>query len=149
MALGTSVFAERDGKILLLKRAMGEATGAWYLPGGAVDPGETPEIGAVRELLEEAALVPDGELEQIGFATMKLYGTEMLIAFFACVCSKGDVKISDEHSDWRWMDPVEFRERYFNDEVIAKVAAAQPRFERVMRGNQQNIDRYLKQRSSS
>ena len=43
-ALAAVVYAERDGQILLLKRAAGSAlAGQWFLPGGAVDPGELPE----------------------------------------------------------------------------------------------------------
>lgn len=34
----------------------------WGLPGGEIEPGETPEEGAARELLEESALVADGPL---------------------------------------------------------------------------------------
>jgi ADP-ribose pyrophosphatase YjhB (NUDIX family) len=44
--LSAAVFAQRDGKILILKRAVGEATGGWYLPGGAVEAGEDIEAGA-------------------------------------------------------------------------------------------------------
>lgn len=43
-ALSAVVYAERDGKILLLKRAPGSAlAGQWFLPGGAADDGELPE----------------------------------------------------------------------------------------------------------
>ena len=45
--LSAVVYAERDGQILLLKRAEGSAlAGQWFLPGGAVDPGERPEEAA-------------------------------------------------------------------------------------------------------
>jgi 8-oxo-dGTP diphosphatase len=52
--LSSAVFVQRHGNILILKRAGGEGTGGWYLPGGAVDAGETVEESARRELLEEA-----------------------------------------------------------------------------------------------
>ena len=45
-ALVSVVYAERDGKILLLKRSGGALSGEWFLPGGAVDPGELPEDAA-------------------------------------------------------------------------------------------------------
>ena len=42
----------RDGRVLMVRhRQEGEAY--WCLPGGALDPGETPEEGALRELREE------------------------------------------------------------------------------------------------
>jgi ADP-ribose pyrophosphatase YjhB (NUDIX family) len=47
-----AVFNER-GEILLQKRS---DNGFWSMPGGAVDPGESVEQGAIREVLEETGL---------------------------------------------------------------------------------------------
>jgi 8-oxo-dGTP diphosphatase len=35
----------------------------WCLPGGHVDPGEDPQVAALRELHEETGLKPDSDLE--------------------------------------------------------------------------------------
>jgi 8-oxo-dGTP diphosphatase len=40
----------RDSKILLIKR---RDIPVWVLPGGGIDPGESPEIAACREMEEE------------------------------------------------------------------------------------------------
>jgi len=49
--------------VVLTRRAMGlrKHGGQWALPGGGLDPGETPETAALRELREEVglALPPD------------------------------------------------------------------------------------------
>lgn len=50
----TSVIPVRDGKVLLQRRA---DTGQWGYPGGYLEPGETPEESAKRELLEETGLI--------------------------------------------------------------------------------------------
>lgn len=56
MTLGVriAVFDEAGG-VLLVKHTYLKG---WYLPGGGVDPGETLEQAAIRELREEAGIVP-------------------------------------------------------------------------------------------
>lgn len=44
---------DRTGRVLLVKQTAGPFSGAWLLPGGTVEPNETVEGGAQRELLEE------------------------------------------------------------------------------------------------
>ena len=44
------VVTDSEGRVLLQKR---EDFRLWSLPGGKIEPGETPEVAAVRELLEE------------------------------------------------------------------------------------------------
>src|SRR5262245_21378803 len=104
-ALSAAVFAERDGQILLLKRAGGAMTGGWYLPGGAVDAGETVEEAARRELFEESGLTPSGPLSCVAVAHMHVYGYESLQVTYAAECAAGEVVLSHEHSAARWIDP--------------------------------------------
>ena len=144
--LSAAVYAERDGQILLLKRAGGELSGAWYLPGGAVDEGETPEEAARRELLEEAGLTPSGPLILIGLTPMHVYGTNSIQVTYACECADGEVAISHEHSGWRWMAASEFRSRYFSDEIIAAADASEARIGAIVRGVRDNLDEYLSRR---
>jgi 8-oxo-dGTP pyrophosphatase MutT (NUDIX family) len=65
VAAGLAVRAADTGRLLMLQRAIADgdpAGGMWEFPGGKLDPGETPEIAAVREWQEETGqLVPDGE----------------------------------------------------------------------------------------
>ena len=44
----------RDGRVLAARRTFpAEAAGRWELPGGKVEPGETPDEALVREIAEE------------------------------------------------------------------------------------------------
>lgn len=145
-AMGTSVYAERDGGILLLKRAVGAMTGNWYLPGGALDPGETLEQCAVRELHEESGLGPDGPLDLIGLIQMPIYGHETFIATYACACPKGDVVLSHEHSDHQWIPATRYRSEFFDEDNVARIETANERVGRIVRGIQRDLDTYLKRR---
>ncbi|MEU8517323.1 NUDIX domain-containing protein [Kitasatospora sp. NPDC048722] len=51
-AARTAVLAE-DGSVFLLRSDNSEVGVHWTMPGGGLDPGETPREGAVRELREE------------------------------------------------------------------------------------------------
>lgn len=47
---------ERNGKVLLMRRATQPGMGLWCMPGGYVDRGEVVEEAAAREVLEETGL---------------------------------------------------------------------------------------------
>ena len=44
---------DRDGRVLMARHSEGDL---WLLPGGAVEPAETPADAAVREMFEETGL---------------------------------------------------------------------------------------------
>ncbi|HET6615726.1 MAG TPA: NUDIX hydrolase [Dehalococcoidia bacterium] len=145
----TGVYAQRDGKILILKRAMGDFVGGWYLPGGAVDDGEDDlEAAARRELFEESGLTPTGPLTLIGTQVMPFYGVPTIDVVFACDCVDGDVVLSDEHSAFRWIDAHEYAERYFKDEYIAAVETRDARAATIMRRIRVDIERYIAWRAA-
>ena len=52
LRVGAYAVVERDGAVLLA-RWVGSAPPRWTLPGGGLDHGEDPRVGAVREVEEE------------------------------------------------------------------------------------------------
>ena len=55
--VAVGVLRAPDGRVLLAERKPGkDAAGFWELPGGQVDPGESPVQAATRELLEEVGV---------------------------------------------------------------------------------------------
>jgi hypothetical protein len=53
LAVGDSAVIDPDGRLLMVRRA---DNGMWAMPGGALEVGETPAEGVVREVLEETGV---------------------------------------------------------------------------------------------
>ncbi len=54
--VAAAVLVEREGKILLVRRANEPQRGKWSLPAGFIDAGEDPKAAAAREVFEETGL---------------------------------------------------------------------------------------------
>jgi len=141
--LATAVYAERDGKVLMLKRASGAMSGQWFLPGGALDRDELPEVGARRELVEESGLDIIGELELVGAYPLWVYGGDALMLSYRGQVSDGEVVLSHEHTDARWVDPVDQRNE-LSDQLIDALSAGDPRVGDLVRHIRTDLDRYLR-----
>ena len=100
------LLSDRDGRVLMLQRAADDdiLPGAWELPGGGIDPGESPVQAAARELREEVGVTLE-EVELADWGTFRRAGGRCT-AFFAGDCAAGDCapELSHEHDDWRWVE---------------------------------------------
>jgi 8-oxo-dGTP diphosphatase len=102
----TAAILVNDGMLLIAKRrAMARLPNLWDLPGGKVEPDETPEECLKRELIEEFG-IEIRVLEQVGTSTYTYdFDTVELLAFRAD-WEKGDFH-SKDHQEIRWAFPHE------------------------------------------
>lgn len=99
-----STICRIDGKIVLLKRAIGPSRGKWVFPGGFVDRGESVEDAAIRETKEEVNLdVKIGELVNV-YSTTNL--PTVLIVYTGEVVG-GSLSARDEALEVRTFTPSE------------------------------------------
>ncbi len=89
--------AEKDGKILLCKRAIEPRRGYWTVPAGFMELGESLAEGAARETLEEAcAEIEIGHL----FASIDVVDAGQVHIFFTGTL-KGGYGVGEESTDVR------------------------------------------------
>lgn len=103
---GVSVLPFREGSVLLQRQYRYPVRSwQWELPGGFVDPGETPEEAAVRELAEETGYQVK-KLHPLGPFYPSFGSTNEKIWLFAAECGEasgtdreaGEVIVLDEMS---------------------------------------------------
>ncbi|MGB2694155.1 MAG: NUDIX domain-containing protein [Dehalococcoidia bacterium] len=133
----------RSDEILIMKRAVGSVSGAWYWPGGGLEEDESPEDGIRREIREEAGLeVNNLRLFRI-WHTRQPDGTPALALSYTCDVPPGTEPVLNfEHSEHRWIAAREYREQYFSDEVVAMVAG-NPSLRTLVEGIRETLDAYL------
>jgi putative (di)nucleoside polyphosphate hydrolase len=136
------VLANRAGEVFAGARI--DTPGAWQMPQGGIDPGETPRDAAWRELWEETGVTRDLavlEAETPNWVTYELphdlvprlwkgrfRGQKQKWVLFRFAGTDNDIAIDSDHpefADWRWITPnalldqiVPFK-RHVYDQVFA------------------------------
>ena len=101
----------KDGKILVVKRSDidDHKPGVWETPGGGMDRQTSPQKALEKEIREEVDLKVK-ILEPFNIFTFKKDTGEYKVGItFVCDYVSGEVKLSHEHSDFKWIDPQDFK----------------------------------------
>jgi len=125
-----------DGRILLFRFDPPDRPPFWVTPGGAVDPGETYEQAAERELFEETGFrsSPGPQVARVIAEFISLEGVPVVAdeRFFCVRLGRGanpDAIATDGHTEleravmrsWRWFDRhalAALDEPYFPEDLI-------------------------------
>jgi ADP-ribose pyrophosphatase YjhB (NUDIX family) len=105
-----AVCVDEQGRVLLTRRAVEPAVGAWDLPGGFVDEHEHPLDALRRELREETGL--EVEPEELLGVWMDRYGGDSTAAstlnlFWTSRVVSGEAHPADDVAEVRWFQPDE------------------------------------------
>jgi len=100
------IIPNNNGEVLVIRRGHTPFEGMWCLPGGLVDPGETLEAAAIREVKEETRL--DVTIEHVhGLYSTKgrdPRGHYVSVTLVAAACN-GTPSKTEEATEWKWIDP--------------------------------------------
>ncbi len=97
----------RSGRVLACRRtAPAPAAGRWELPGGKVEPGETPEAAVVREVREELSC--EVAVSRWLAAEAEIADGLVLRAALATLLQGEPVPV--EHDAVRWLDAGELHD---------------------------------------
>lgn len=99
------------GKILTIRRTKTAPRRplTWDFPGGVVEWGEDPKDTAVREAREETGQVVQN-LKVLEVGTLVERGEYAVTVFYTADMMRGEVSLSYEHDQFRWVTKEEFQE---------------------------------------
>lgn len=108
----------KNGKVLLGMKKRGFGAGRWNGFGGKVEPGETIEQAALRELMEESGIT-DGKLKRAGLLEFAFENDEKILQanIFRIVDFTGEpVETEEMRPQWFSFDEIPFSQMWSDDE---------------------------------
>ena len=106
--VGVGALIEKSDKVLIVQRSRSDRYNkcAWELPGGKIEFGESIIDALRREVKEEVNLEID-VLFPLTVSSRLRYNKHVIVIIFLCSYKSGWVKLSNEHSSFKWVNPEE------------------------------------------
>lgn len=117
-----AVVVREDGRLLLVRRGREPQRGRWSVPGGTVEPGETPAQAAVRETLEETGARVRAERELGTVRVPAGAGLVYEVHDVAATYLGGTLRPGDDADAVRWVAPEELPRLETTDGLLEHLA---------------------------
>jgi len=126
----TLLFVMHDGRLLLIRKKRGLGAGKINAPGGRLDPGETPEQCAVRELQEEVGITAR-QVDQRGTLSFQfLDGLSLHVQVFVTREWEGEPRETEEATPlWTPVDQIPYDQMWEDDRLWLPQMLAGKRFQ--------------------
>lgn len=112
----TKAFINFNGKILILREAItyedASNVGKYHIPGGRIKPGQSWKENLQREIREESGL--EIKISRPFFVNewrpiVKGQQWQIVGIFFECFADSDKIVLSEEHDDFLWIDPKDYK----------------------------------------
>lgn len=119
-----------EDKILIVKRDKEIIfVNKWDVPGGKLDNDESLFVAISREIEEEVGLQLETVVCTLSSSKFKgKLGDDLIIYRNIYLCkARGEVKLSAEHSEYKWVDPTDLKNYEFpNDKDLQEIIISLP-----------------------
>lgn len=122
--VATKAFIIHGGKVLILRESSkykdGTNVNKYDVVGGRIEPGQKFDDSLVREVREETGLTIS--IEKPFYVsewrpTVRGEQWQIVGIFFKCTASSNLVVLSEDHDDYQWIDPKEYKDSNLIDNL--------------------------------
>jgi len=120
--VAVKAFIVEGERLFAIKRASDDiqSPNIWEIPGGRLELGEDPILGVMREIREETGMYIDVKYPMTIRHFERADGQIITMIVFLCKPKGGELKRSEEHSNFEWIDIENCEEKltdFFHKEV--------------------------------
>ena len=121
---GVSAIVWHRARVLLVQRLNPPYRGIWALPGGRIEPGETPEAAVVREVHEETGIVVGDPVavDLVEFPDPADGLRRFSLTVFRARFVSGLPAAGDDASEARWLGPAQLGQLQATEQTLAMIA---------------------------